>query len=838
MPKPELKIMKSNKAQKLFELFFVLVLLCIVSGYSSAEIIDDIRLKTDANGDVDAIIKFSVPIQYLRHFPQKKSIYLGIYFNILGRVPRDHWQDYESHISPPSDCVAGFTVTTRDLNTGPKIGIQFIRPAEFSVTPGKDGRSLLVHIKPENADQKKENKLVPGQAIAATTPNMALPGVLPAAVIALPPVTPSLPTVKPLTASELLYLSPAQPTLPTEVVPKPVVAAPPTVLNSVHIPLGGKDGLPVYPDIEQVIPEIANVPPTGKPSLAVRTNAANSQAAVLMTKAGNALLAGEMFVAIEAFNNTLNLPPNIYSQDAQIWIGIAREKAGQLSKAKLEYDTYLKLYPNGAGAPWIKQRLAKLNSIQPFSTTPQPVSAQAQSKNFQVTEYGSLSMYYYHGASHTDTLSTVVTGTGNVATPTSLSVTDQSTFISNVSVTARSYNNEFDNRLVFQDFYAANLLRGQQNKNRLNAAYFEVKNRVQDYSARIGRQSALGGGVMGRFDGVSAGYGFDSNWHGNVVAGRLSDFSFGPQPVFYGAGLDFGIRQPLGGSLYAINQTVGGVADRKAVGGNLRYFEHGKTVMAMLDYDVPFRALNMFTLQATLNTDSGTDYNFLFDRRRSPLLSIRSSVNGTTSSVDTLLQNGWTMADLILLAKQRTAISNMAQFGVSNRLKENWQIGSDIVVSDTTGMPESGTQISNGPTGVPITGLDGFVLATPSSGPAWSLSGRLIGSNVYSKNDTSMCSLSYTKSHFIKGETIILNSRANIQELWTLDSTLRLSWQTDNTGGKQSTIAPVVRVGYRVRNSLTLESELGTDWTKATPSALQSSKTKRNYFSMGFRWDF
>lgn len=103
----------------------------------------------------------------------------------------------------------------------------------------------------------------------------------------------------------------------------------------------------------------------------------------------------------------------------------------------------------------------------------------------------------------------------------------------------------------------------------------------------------------------------------------------------------------------------------------------------MLDYDIPFRALNMVTLQGTLNGESGTDYNFLLDRRKTPSLSLRNAVNGSTASIDILRQNGWTIDDLLALAKLRSAISNLAQVGMTNHIKEKWQMGTDFTVSNT-----------------------------------------------------------------------------------------------------------------------------------------------------------
>ena len=226
-------------------------------------------------------------------------------------------------------------------------------------------------------------------------------------------------------------------------------------------------------------------------------------------------------------------------------------------------------------------------------------------------------MYYYQGASQTDTVATV--GAAQTQTPQSFSRTDQKSLMTNLNMTARAFNNEYDNRLVFQDFYLANFLPGQASSQRLGAAYYEMKDRIVNYSVKIGRQSGFGGGVMGRFDGIAAGYGFGQEWRVNVVTGQLSDYSIDSKPTFIGGSLDFCTRSPLGGSVYFINQNVSGFTDRRAVGGNLKYSDQRFNVMAMLDYDTQFKELNMFTVQGTLmGGGTGTDYNFLLDQPQKP----------------------------------------------------------------------------------------------------------------------------------------------------------------------------------------------------------------------------
>ena len=69
----------------------------------------------------------------------------------------------------------------------------------------------------------------------------------------------------------------------------------------------------------------------------------------------------------------------------------------------------------------------------------------------------------------------------------------------------------YDSRLVFRDAYTKNFLSNQPSQNRLYSAYGEIKGRTQNYLMRVGRQTATGGGVLGRFDGLAGSYGDAQN---------------------------------------------------------------------------------------------------------------------------------------------------------------------------------------------------------------------------------------------------------------------------------------------------------------------------------------
>jgi len=64
--------------------------------------------------------------------------------------------------------------------------------------------------------------------------------------------------------------------------------------------------------------------------------------------------------AIALYTKILAYPNHPYRQDAQEYLGLARERNGQLAQAKAEYEAYLKLYPKGEGADRVRQRLTGL----------------------------------------------------------------------------------------------------------------------------------------------------------------------------------------------------------------------------------------------------------------------------------------------------------------------------------------------------------------------------------------------------------------------------------------------------------------------------------------------
>lgn len=710
-----------------FKRFCILCGLLLSAFFSAAHAqpLDDIGLEFQDQGVV-ATIRMTGPVRYVSHFPESHGKTLEIFYErVPGATSTETWVDNEVRNSPPSGLIPSFTVTTRDQQTKPRLVIEFAREAEYSVSQGKDNRSLLITIQPSKRP-------------VSTGP------------------LPLLPTLKP-----------------------EVAAAPAGTLSA-------------------------------EATVAAETNA---QARTLMVQGRDALAAKNNEAAVDALNKLLLLPPNDYTQDGQEWIGVARERAGQNDKAKIEYELYLRLYPEGDGAARVAQRLASLGQGAGQGIV---AATDERKQAARWMSFGSVSSRYYYGHSKIDSTYTF----NNAPTTSSLSLTDQSLLISSVDASERYVSEEFDGRLVFRDVNTKNLLANQPGQNRVNAAYGEIKNRTKDYMVRLGRQTAYGGGVLGRFDGLAGGYGNAQDLRVNGVAGSLADFSQGSKPVFFGASMDKG---PI--SFYAISQRVESATDRRALGAEFRYFEGNKTAFAMLDYDTYFKAVNAVQAMGTVGALGGT-VNFMVDRRKTPSLSIRNALNGaSTSSINALLQS-MSASSLRDLALARTATSNMGQVGLTVPFREKFQVGGDVRLSRTTGLAASGT-----------TALEGILAATPSRGTEKSVTGQVIGSGLYKEGDIWSASVTFNTSSAVNGHSIYLYNHTLFNTGWMMDTSLQLYRQKDQFGGTTTRNSPMVRGSYRFRQQLYFDVDGGFELTNYGGTQV-TTKTTRYFYSAGLRWDF
>jgi hypothetical protein len=705
----------------------------LASVNARAELIDNISV-TRVGDNAEIEVRFSLRVQYLRHFPKSEGDTLRVNVSLVpinGIMPL---VEREIRRSPKNNLLPPFTVTYPDQSGA--VLIQFAEAVKFRVGPGSDTRSIRIRV-----------ALPPQKRV----PEKGEPGAdKPAAGIALGR-------------------------------PSPIAPVPPTQI------------------------------PAGETTPASDVDAT---AQTLMMRARAAIDIEDYPTAVDTLNRLLNLPPNRFSKEAQELAGVARQLNGEVAKARAEYELYLKLYPEGEGSIRVRGRLAGLAA--PSEEERKEVAVSEPSRVEKML-YGSLSQYYYSGATKIDT---VDRGT-SLPNEQQLSFTDERTLISSIDLTGRVRRSTSDTRVVVRDTYSADFLANGEDVNRLYAAYLEHEQKNWGLLLRGGRQSPPTGGLVERFDGGYIRKSLGRWFRVLALAGEPAVYDIDSERFFYQGGLEVGRESsPWGLTLYAFEQTIDGITDRRTVGGEARYFSNGSSVYTLVDYDILFQELNILLAQGNWQNSHRTNVNVIVDRRKTPTLQTANAVLGeTATSIQELLDSGLTEEMLRENAAAVTAESTLYLLGLTQTLNSSWQVGGDVRASR-----------------VSSTDGNGALPPAPDTGWTYIYTLQATATAIFSRADVNVLSVGFIEAPTYTGPLVLLSNSTQWRN-WRLEPALRYFGQDDETGGKLTRANAALRLSYRVRDSISLEAEAGYEVTK-TSGFFAEDETRREFFSLGYRWDF
>ncbi len=552
----------------------------------------------------------------------------------------------------------------------------------------------------------------------------------------------------------------------------------------------------------------------------------NARAETLLAAAQAAYDRGEADAALEPLNQLLNLPPNTSSRKAQELVGMARLKTGDSARARSEFELFLNLYPTGPDSDQVRQQLSSLPQVVAASPEPKPATEPTSAWS------GSLAAFYYGGKSKTRTqefLDSPISGLPELQSNNTISDAVQSQVQTTVDLNWRRRDAENDMRFVLRDSYTDDLRNDRPKRNRLSALYVDRRSLVNGTSFRVGRQSPTGGGVLYRFDGVQAGYVFAPKWKVNAVMGIPTDDLLDTRRRFYGAWIDAeALTNEISGSLYFNQQTIDGEVDRRAIGTELRYFSGGVSAFAQFDYDTILKSLNIASVQGTWQLPDTTVFNFLYDRRATPVLSLGNilffqdpNLTSPAKRLQELLATN-SLTTLRDQVKGITAYQTQALLGVTTPLSSNWQIGTDLRFTNVGEVKPVPVILPNG---------------SPSTGNLWSVGAQLIGSNLYSERDTHLFNASFLRGPTFRGTLLSYNNLSSLGDKWQLEPSLSYYRQSDITGLTNVRWTPGMRVSYRVQQQVSLESEFSYERSKLT-SAQRSETSNQAFYYIGVRYDF
>lgn len=560
-----------------------------------------------------------------------------------------------------------------------------------------------------------------------------------------------------------------------------------------------------------------------------------TSAAALLVQAQSAFDGGQYDAATQSLNQLLNLPPNNSSRRAQELVGLARLNAGDKTRAASEFDLFLKLYPQGADSDRIRQLLASLPA--PGAAAASAVKPVEAAKG--VTS-GSVSMFYYGGRTSDQTNQEAYDANGIKMAPVTGApvLSEQKQLQSNLDLGWRLRDTEKDMRIVVRDTLTRDFVKNRD-KDRLTAMYIDYKSLTQGSSVRVGRQSPTGGGVMYRFDGVQAGYSFKPKWKVNAVAGTPSDDLLDTKRSFYGVSVDAeALTKELSGSVFLIEQKIDGETDRRGVGADLRYFKGGVSASGQLDYDQILGKVNVAAFQSTWQVTEATTVNAMFDRRTAPLLSLGNSIfYAFTDATGAVMPMAYRLQDRLNVysvdaLRQRvideTPYQNQFQVGATTTLNPNWQTGASFSLSSTDEIR-------------PFT-FDGNTIAgQAATGNQWGVSAQLIGSNLYSVRDTHVFNIGFSGGVHDHSTLLTYNNLTSFGDKWQVEPSLKYMTMSSSQSGQTDSFAAGLRGIYRVRQQISIETELTYEKRQNVNSlsgvATTTSTSGMTYY-LGARYEF
>lgn len=840
-------------------------MLCSVA---NAEAID--RIEISRNGSSAEIrISFIGRVQYLRHTPHDEGKDLRIFLRYFGDVSESDLMQ-EHLASPKTDLVPRFRLIYPELVNA--LAVFFDERTRFGVKQGEDGRSIVITVPvakgakdviAEARFEKQPAILQPltvdpsssGDAVSAKPVQKAAMSPDPKTESQLPPPRLSVvsPAPAPMTATprapdnvgapDGVTPSVAKAEVSPRVLPSPVVSdpaprpapvakipmvppAPAAVATPAPAVASATEPTPVPTPVPaaQVIEEVSRplladlpLPEIVRPA-GVVSEEIERQAKLYLEDARQLLGTRNGVTAVLKLRQVLDLPSNSQSEVAQALIGEGRELSGEISRALVEYELYLKQYPNGVMVSQVRDRVKELNRVMTTGGASLRPKSGPGSEQWMIS--GGISQYFYFGNSEIEVITPPPPGQLTFAVD-RLSLVDQKALITSLDVSARKRFEGYDTRVVLRDTLTNNYLPGQADRNRLNAAYFEQSNKELGYLVRAGRQTGSSGGVLGRFDGLLAGYNITPDWKVNGVYGYPVEFGTYYSRQMYGVSLDYAAQPDRPGfTTYFIEQTVDGVADRRAVGLEGRYFNSQSSMYGMVDYDINFKGLNILMLQANWRSTEGTNYFSSFDRRRSPLLSVVNALPGASFASIPSLSQQLGLDQLRRDALGLTAWSNMFSIGVTHPITSKWQVGGDYRVVSMSGTEGSGT-----------------VTAQPGSKNSHVWSGQGIGNGVFFSNDVLVGNASLISAPTYHGQNLGLTYTMPIGELWRLDGIYQLYAQNDNQGQHQTRNSPSLKASYRWGTNTSIEFNYGMENVKED-GPLRLMNSKRQYMYGGYRYDF
>lgn len=548
-----------------------------------------------------------------------------------------------------------------------------------------------------------------------------------------------------------------------------------------------------------------------------------------MDEARGYLKKGNTAKAIERFNKILSLPETTVTAEAQEFLGVARQRGGDLAEAAAEFEDYLAHYPTGEGSERVRQRLAGVRTAegksQPKLKEASDAKREARSEaGSSWTVSGSASQFYIRDDSfhviHDPSLPP------DFSNPDDDHRIHQNELLSSIDLVA-TYSNA-DAKWKFRFSGAEEHYFEPESDEVASVAALFLEANIRDWGTmlRLGRQTRNTGGVLGRFDGGLASYRATDNITVNAVAGspvqRRSDEPFKDDKWFAGASLDYsGLLPGLDASVFFIEQRVQDIVDREAIGFELRYLTPSLAAFGTVDYDVHFAEFNAAVASGTYTFSDHSTVHLGGEYRKAPYLSAWTALQGQPFITLYDMLKARTQAEIDQLALDRTSTYEAINAGASYPISKNLQLSGDITVSKTSGTISSG-------------GVD----AMPSTGTEVYYSAQLAANDVLAPEDMFILGLRLADREDSDLYVVDVNTRYPLTKDLRVGPRVRFGYRDGKgTDLTEYSILPSLLANYFITKDMNFEIEAGAKWTETQQAGVTDTETEL-FLTVGYRYQF
>jgi len=537
----------------------------------------------------------------------------------------------------------------------------------------------------------------------------------------------------------------------------------------------------------------------------------------------------------------LQFPTHKHSQLAKELVGMARERRGDLDRAALEYQEYLRLYPDGEDAERVKQRLAAVelnqrNGGAPIRAVVGDPSAEPKPPAGHIDTYGFFSQRYYQ----------ILTDH-----PMPYMLDNYATVTSFLNVTSSYNDNLYDGRM----FFNINDIRTPQgtgvNKPSVQTLYLDLTDKDNKRNYLLGRQSSATAGIFGRYDGGAASIQIAPKTQLGLTLGAPLDFAYPQYPAdryFYRALINVGAPTDAWSvDGYFVDQLADRMTDRRAVGGDLRWSGSDSALFSSLDYDVYFHKLNVFTLYGDWRRNDPTHYSINYSLKQYPLLASSNALKEEDASLDnynfssysTFISLPWATKKAI--RDKALAVSSLTRsltLSVIHTVDANNSFNADVSVYSTdakrsvflVGPPPEQDPDPSVPPANCEDSPEYCTTAQPKFGPEYSYSLTWMSNNYFVPRDSHSWGVRYNNGGDSTVQSLWIRSRIPYGEKWFVSPRAQFDRAHDvNTNGRALRPSLGAKVDYLWKKEMSLDADINYEYSNSSKHNEDYSRATINF---------